>query len=125
MSVFSELKRRNVIRVALLYVIASWIIFKVTEVGVSLLHIPVWAGKLTLVLLAVGFPLILILSWTYEITPQGLKKESRVDSGRATTDKAAGKLNCALIVLLVLAVTGLIVDRFLPEAPVVAQNLQR
>ena len=125
MSVFSELKRRNVFRVGLLYVIASWIILKVTDVGVSLLHIPTWVGKLILVLLTVGFPLILIFSWTYEITPDGLKKESNVDSGRSIAGKTAGKLNCALIVLFVLAITGFVVDRFLPEAPVVAQNIQR
>ena len=125
MSVFYELKRRNVFRIGLLYVIATWIILKVTDVGVSLLHIPTWVGKLILVLLTVGLPLILIFSWVYEITPEGLKKESTVDSGRSITDKTAGKLNCALIVLFVLAITGFVVDRFLPEAPVVAQNIQR
>ncbi len=125
MSVFSELKRRNVFRVGLLYVMASWIILKVTDVGVSLVHIPTWVGKLILVLLTVGFPLILIFSWAYEITPDGLKKESNVDRGQSITDKTAGKLNCALIVLFVLAVTGFVVDRFLPKVPVVAQNIQR
>ncbi len=125
MSIFSELKRRNVFRVGLMYVIASWIILQVTDVGVSLLHIQTWVGKLILVLLTVGFPLALMFSWLYEFTPEGLKRESRVDSGRPTTDKAAGKLNCALIVLFVLAVTGFIVERFLPDAPIVAQNIQR
>jgi hypothetical protein len=125
MSVFSELKRRNIFRVGLLYAIASWIILQVTDVGVSLVHIPTWVGKLIFVLLTVGFPLILIFSWVYEITPDGLKKESNVDSGRSITDKTAGKLNCALIVLFVLAVTGFVVDRFLPDAPLVAQNIQR
>ena len=125
MSVFSELKRRNVFRVGLLYVTASWIVLMVTDVGVSLLHIPTWVGKLILVLLTVGFPLILIFSWAYEITPDGLKKESNVDRGRSIVDKTAGKLNCALIVLFVLAITGFVVDRFLPEAPIVAQNIQR
>ena len=124
-SVFSELKRRNIFRVLLLYVIASWIILQVTEVGVSLVHIPTWVGKLILVFLTVGFPLTLIFSWVYEITPDGLKKESKVASGRSIADKTAGKLNCALIVLIVLAVTGFVVDRFLPEAPLVAQNIQR
>ena len=125
MSIFSELKRRNIFRVGLLYVIASWIILQVTEVGVSLVHIPTWVGKLILVFLTIGFPLILIFSWVYEITPDGLKKESKVASGRSITDKTAGKLNCALIVLIVLALTGFVVDRFLPEAPLVAQNIQR
>ena len=122
MSFFTELKRRNVIRVALLYAIASWIILQVTNVGVSLLHIPVWTGKMILVLLAVGFPLIIIFSWLYEITPGGIRKESDVDRGRSIVDKTAGKLNCALIVLFVLALTGLVVDRFLPDAPTVAHS---
>lgn len=125
MSVFSELKRRNVFRVGLMYVIASWIILQVTDVGVSLVHIPTWAGKLILVLLAVGLPLVLMFSWLYEFTPEGLKRDGRVDSGRPTTDKTAGKLNCALIVLFVLAVTGFIVERFLPEEPTVAYNTER
>lgn len=122
MSFFTELKRRNVIRVALLYAIASWIILQVTNVGVSLLHIPVWAGNMILVLLAVGFPLIIIFSWLYEITPGGIRKASDVARGRSIVDKTAGKLNCALIVLLVLALTGLVVDRFLPDAPTVAHS---
>ena len=122
MSFFTELKRRNVIRVALLYAIAGWIILQVTNVGVSLLHIPVWAGTMILVLLAVGFPLLLIFSWLYEITPAGIRKESVVDKGLSIVDKTASKLNCALIVLLVLALTGVVVDRFLPDAPTVAHN---
>lgn len=122
MSFFTELKRRNVIRVALLYAIAGWIILQVTNVGVSLLHIPVWTGNMILVLLAVGFPLIIIFSWLYEITPGGIRKASDVDRGRSIVDKTAGKLNCALIVLFVLALTGLVVDRFLPDVPTVAHS---
>jgi TolB-like protein len=121
MSIFTELKRRNVFRVALLYVIVSWIILQVTDVGVSLLDIPAWTGKLVFLLLAVGFPLILIFSWVYEITPDGLKKESAVDRDRSIADKTANKLNTAVIVLLVLALTGMIVDRFLPAEPAVEQ----
>jgi hypothetical protein len=122
MSFFTELKRRNVIRVALLYAIAGWIILQVTNVGVSLLHIQVWTGKMILVLLAVGFPLALVFSWLYEITPAGIRKATDVEKSRSIVDKTASKLNCALIVLFVLALTGLVVDRFLPDAPIVAHS---
>ena len=115
MSLFFELKRRNVFRVALLYIVASWLLLQVADVGVSILELPTWAGKFVFLLLAIGFPLVLIFSWVYEITPDGLQKESKVDSTQSIVHKTASKLNAAVIVLLLLAVTGLIVDRFLPE----------
>ena len=79
MSFFSELKRRNVFRVALLYMVASWLIMQVADVGISLLGLPVWTGRFVFLLLLIGFPLVMLFSWAYEITPEGLKKESFID----------------------------------------------
>ena len=115
MSLFSELKRRNVFRVALLYGIASWLLLQVADVGASLLDLPAWVGKFVFLLLALGYPLALIFSWVYELTPEGLQKESKVDSTQSIVRKTASKLNAAVIVLLLLALTALIADRFLPE----------
>ncbi len=115
MSFFSELKRRNVFRVALLYGIASWLLLQVADVGVSLLDLPAWVGKFVFLLLAMGFPLALIFSWVYELTPEGLQKESKVDSTQSIVHITANKLNAAVIVLLLLALTAVIADRFLPE----------
>lgn len=115
MSFFSELKRRNLFRVALLYMIASWILLQVADVGSSILELPGWVSKFVFLILMIGLPLVLIFSWVYEITPEGLQKEASVDSTQSIVHKTASKLNAAVIVLLLLAITGLVVDRFLPE----------
>jgi TolB-like protein/Tfp pilus assembly protein PilF len=116
MSIFSELKRRNVFRVALLYLVASWLIMQVTDVGISVLGLPASSGRLVFLLLAVGFPLVVLFSWAYEITPEGLKKESEVSRDASITAHTAKKLNTAVIVLLILSLGALIIDRLVPEA---------
>jgi TolB-like protein/Tfp pilus assembly protein PilF len=115
MSFFSELKRRNVFRVALLYAVASWLILQVTDVGMSLLGLPDWTGRFVFFLLLIGFPLVVLFSWAYEITPEGLKKEREVPRDESITRETARKLNTAVVVLLVLAIGGLVVDRLVPE----------
>ena len=117
MTFFSELKRRNVFRVALLYFIASWLLLQGADVGISLLDLPLWSGKFIFLLLTVGFPLVLIFSWVYELTPDGLKKESQIDRSQSIVHRTANKLNAAVILLLLLALVGMIVARFLPEGP--------
>jgi TolB-like protein/Flp pilus assembly protein TadD len=115
MSFISELKRRNVIRVALLYLVASWLMIQMADVGISILGLPVWTGRLAFLLLAIGFPLALVFSWAYEITPEGLKKEKEVDRSGSITGQTAKKLDTAVIVLLLLSLGGLIADRLIPE----------
>ncbi|MDH5344818.1 MAG: hypothetical protein OEW59_03575, partial [Gammaproteobacteria bacterium] len=123
MSLFSELKRRNVFRVALLYLVASWVVIQVTDVGVSLLGLPDWTGRFVFLLLLIGFPLVMVFSWVYELTPEGLKREKEVVRDTSITHETARKLNTAVIVLLLIAVGGLIADRLVPETrPVPAQG---
>ena len=85
MSLISELKRRNVMRVALLYLVAGWVILQVAELLAGVLKLPDWTSRLVLVLLALGFPLALIFSWAYELTPEGLKREHEVDRNQSIT----------------------------------------
>ena len=115
MSFFTELKRRNVFRVALLYLVASWLIIQVADTGVSLLGLPEWTGRLVFLLLLIGLPLVVVFSWAYEITPEGLKREKEVERDVSITHETARKLNTAVIVLLLLAVGGMIADRLIPE----------
>ena len=122
MSLLSELKRRNVFRVALLYVVASWLIMQVADVGVSLLGLPEWTGRLVFLLLAIGFPLVMVFSWVYEITPEGVKREKDVRRDESITHETARKLNTAVIVLLLLSVGGLIADRLIPEQAAVPSS---
>ena len=97
MSFINELKRRNVIRVALLYLVATWLILQIADVGISILGLPDWTGRLVFLLMAIGFPLVLVFSWAYEITPEGLKKEKEVDRSQSITNRTAKKLDTAVI----------------------------
>jgi zinc protease len=115
MSLFSELRRRNVLRVALLYAVASLLLLWIVDHAVSGGTLPVWASEFMLLLLAIGFPVALIFAWVYEITPQGLKKGIDVDQTQSIVYKTGQKLNAAVAVLAVLGVAALIGERLLPE----------
>jgi len=115
MSLLSELKRRNVFRVALLYLVASWLVIQVADTGVSLLGLPDWTGRFVFLLLVIGFPPVIVFSWVYELTPEGLKREKDVVRDASITRETARKLNMAVIVLLLVALGGLIADRLVPR----------
>lgn len=115
MSLFSELRRRNVIKVALLYAVASWLLVWVVSHLVSGVGLSAWVSDYIFLLLAIGFPVALIFAWTYEITPVGLKKAVEVDQTQSIVYKTGQKLNAAVAVLAVLGVAAVIGERLLPE----------
>ena len=115
MSFFTELKRRNVIRVAILYAVSAWILLQITEVLTSLLPVPDWTGALVILLLALGFFPALIFAWAYELTPDGIRREKDVDRSISITGQTAERMNTLIIVLLVVAIATVVVDRMLPE----------
>ena len=111
MSFFAELGRRNVFRVAFAYVVASWVLLQFVDVISPILELPLWAPKLILVLIAVGLVPALIFAWAFELTPEGIKKESDVDRTGSITPQTGRKLNKVIIGSLVIAVVLLLVDR--------------
>jgi TolB-like protein len=115
MSFLEELKRRNVIRLAILYLVGSWLLLQLTDVLSSLLPVPNWTGSLVFMLLLLGLPLVLVFAWVYEMTPEGLKREKDIDRSQSITGETGKKINVVIVVLLVLAIAGLVVDRLLPE----------
>lgn len=115
MSFFEELKRRNVARMAVLYAVASWLILQIADVLFENLEVPGWAFRLVLGLLALGFPVALIFSWVFELTPEGLKREKDIERHQSITHETGRKLNITIVVLLVLAIGGLVADRLIPE----------
>ena len=118
MSLFHELKRRNVIRIAILYLVSSWVLLQLADVLSSLLNAPEFAGSIVVMLLVLGFFPALIFAWVYEMTPEGLKREVDVDRSQSMTPETGKKLNVVIIVLLVIAISGLVVDRLIPETSV-------
>jgi zinc protease len=115
MSLFSELRRRNVIKVALLYAVGSLLILWAVDHAVTGLVLPVWTSQFVVLLLAIGLPVALIFAWVYEITPQGLKKGVDVDQTQSIVYKTGQKLNAAVAVLAVLGFAALVGERLLPE----------
>ena len=115
MSLFSELRRRNVIKVALLYAVASWLLIWIVSHLVGGVGLSAWVSDYILLLLAIGFPVALIFAWTYEITPVGLKKAVEVDQTQSIVYKTGQKLNAAVAVLAVLGVAAVIGEQLLPE----------
>ena len=115
MSLFSELRRRNVIKVALVYAVASWLIVWVIDHLVLGVGLSAWVSDYVLLLLAVGFPVALIFAWAYEITPTGLQRAADVDQTQSIVYKTGQKLNAALAVLAVLGVAAVIGEQLLPE----------
>lgn len=115
MSLLSELKRRNVLRVAALYLVGSWLVIQVTDVAISLLALPAWTGRLVLLLLAIGLPISLALSWIYELTPDGIKLEKDVSRDASVSHRTARKLDVVVTALLIVAIMALGLDRLVPE----------
>ncbi len=119
MRLFEELKRRNVFKVALLYLVAAWLILQVADVLFDALELPASWLRLVLALLVLGFPLAVIFSWVFEMTPEGLKRERDLDRTAGVATKTT-RINILIAVLLVLAIATVAVDRMLPEQPEVA-----
>lgn len=119
MPALTELRRRNVFKVAFVYVVAAALLVWLTIVLQTQLDLPWWTSRLVLILLAVGLPVALIFAWVYEITPGGLKKAIEVDQTQSIVFKTGQKLNAALAVLVVLGGVAMIADRLLPELAVV------
>src|SRR6058998_2812998 len=76
---FSELKRRNVYKVAVAYAIVGWLLVQVATQVFPFLEIPNWVVRLVIALVAIGFPIALVIAWAFELTPQGLKRTEDVD----------------------------------------------
>jgi len=114
MALFSELRRRNVLKVALLYALASLLLIWLVGGALISLGAPQWANEFVLLVLAIGFPVALIFAWAYEITPSGLRKSLDVDQTQSIVYKTGQKLNAAVSVLAVLGVLALVGQQLLP-----------
>ena len=112
LSIYGELKRRNVFRVAAGYVVLSWVLLQVADVLMETIGLPTVWGKAVLGLLLIGFPPVLIFSWIYEMTPEGIKRENEIAREASITSHTARKLNITLIVLLVIAIGVFAIDKF-------------
>ena len=119
---FEELKRRNVFRVAIAYVVAAWLVLQVAEFILEVIEAPAWVMQVFMLVFALGLPLVLIFSWVYELTPEGLKKEKEVDRTSSITGQTGRKLDMVTIGMLVAVLAFFGIERAFFNDPVVVQD---
>ena len=112
MSFFNELKRRNVIRVATAYAVAAWLVIQVVETIFPIYGLSDASIRLVIGVLAIGLIPALVFAWAFELTPEGLKKESEIDRTRSITPHTGKKLDRMIIVVLALALGYFGFDKF-------------
>jgi len=103
-SFFNELKRRNVFKVGVAYVVASWLLIQAAGVLEPALLLPDWVDRVVTVFLLIGFPVVLIFAWAFELTPEGIRLERNVDRTQSVTRQTGKKLEYTIIALLGIAV---------------------
>jgi len=114
-NLIKELLRRNVFKVGVVYIVVSWVVLQVAELLTPLLQLPDWSLSLTLYLALIGFPLVLVFAWAFELTPEGLKPTRDVHPDASITHETGTQLNRIIIGVMGLAILILLADRFLVE----------
>ncbi len=110
---FEELKRRNVLRVAIAYIVTAWLLLQVADVVLNNIEAPDWVFRAILLLVALGFPFALIFAWAFELTPEGLKREHEVDRTESITHITGRKLDFIIMAVMALALVYFAYDEFL------------
>lgn len=116
MRVVSELRRRNVFRVALAYILVAWLILQVGDTLAPALRLPDWVNTVLAFFIILGFPLAVFFAWAYELTPEGIKLEKQVDRSLSVTDVTGRKLDYLIIAVLILALGYFAFDKFVLDA---------
>jgi TolB-like protein len=111
MSFFAEMRRRNVVRVGVAYLAASWLLIEALSVVLEVYGAPDWVLQVLIAVLFVGFFIALLFSWAYELTPEGLKKTREVDESESITHSTGARLNKITIAIVLVATGVLLIDR--------------
>ncbi len=122
MSFFEELKRRNVFRVGIAYLVTAWLLLQLADIVLDNSPAPGWVMHVIMLLLAIGFPLALLFAWAFEITPEGLKKEKDVDRSQSITRTTGRHLDFAIIGVLAVALGYFAWDKFSTNNDVIPAN---
>ncbi len=117
MSFLGEIKRRKMFQVAAVYLVLAWLLIQIVATIETPLNLPDWVDTLVILLLAIGFPVTLIMSWGFNLTPDGLVKEQGSD---ATVQSGGRRIEYVLIGLLVVAVGWLVYRDISPSGVPVA-----
>ena len=108
MSFFAELKRRNVFRVGIAYVVVAWVLLQAIDFTLDIISAPNWVMQVFFLAAVVGLPVVLIFSWVFEMTPEGIKLESKIKPEDSVTQHTSQKLDRTIITFLAIAVVLLL-----------------
>ena len=111
MSFYTELRRRNVFKVAIVYSAVAWLLLQVSDTLGPALHLPEWFVSAVAFLLILGFPVAIIFAWAFDLTPEGLKRETKADPAAPMAGKTGKKLNYIVVAALVLALSYFVFDK--------------
>lgn len=117
MSLFTELKRRNVFKVGAAYLVLAWIVIQITNAAVPALRLPDWVNSLVFLLGMLGFPFALFFAWVFELTPDGIKKESEIPTEESIAAHTGRKLDFIIIAMLVIALGYFIWESRIQQSP--------
>jgi TolB-like protein len=125
-SFFAELKRRNVYKVAIAYAIVAWLLLQAASILFPTFEAPPWTMKVFVAVIALGFPIALVLAWAFELTPEGIKRAEDVDVNKSITRKTGRKLDFFIIAVLRLVIGILLFQRLHPNvSPAVSSSLEK
>jgi TolB-like protein/lipoprotein NlpI len=116
LSFFAELKRRNVVKVSIAYIVMAWLVLQVADVVLNNIEAPGWVFQVIMLLLGLGLPVAIFFSWAFELTPEGLKLEKDVDRTESITHQTGRKLDFMIIGVLVAALGYFAFDKFVLDA---------
>src|SRR5664279_2752341 len=102
-SCFAELKRRNVIRMAGLYLVGAWLLTQVSSTVLPMFDAPAWLPRSIVILLAIGFIPALVFAWVFELTPDGIKRDAEVKPEESIAPQTARRMDRMIIAVLILA----------------------
>ena len=112
MRFFEELKRRNVFRVAIGYAITAWLLLQFIDLVLENVNAPDWVMQVFMLALTIGFPLAIFFAWAFEMTPEGVKRESEIDRSQSITNKTGRKMDRSIIIIMALALAYFAYDKF-------------
>ncbi len=116
MSLYTELRRRNVFKVAIVYTAVAWLLLQVSDTLGPALRLPEWFISAVAFLLILGFPVAVVFAWAFDLTPEGLKRETKADSDASEGARTDSKLNHIVVAALVLALGYFVIDKYVLDA---------
>src|SRR5256885_14164447 len=100
---FSELKRRNVYKVAVAYAVIAWLLIQAASILFPTFEAPVWVMKVFVVILAAGFVVALVIAWAFEMTPQGMKRTADISPNERLPYWSRRKFTTVIVILALIA----------------------